>query len=58
MNCEYVRRRTWSVVVYVKEGVRETKDNFSHGSQQPGRDLNHLPPEYKSRALPLHQPAR
>jgi len=27
------------------------------GSRQPGRDWSHVPMDYKSRALPLHQVA-
>lgn len=32
-----------------------TTENLSQGTRCPGRDLNRVPPEYKSGALPLLQ---
>jgi hypothetical protein len=35
------------------EGVRRTMDNIGKNSRRPDRDFNLVPPEYKSKALPL-----
>jgi hypothetical protein len=36
----------------------KTTNNLSQNGQEHCRDLNTVPPEYKSRALPLHQPSK
>jgi hypothetical protein len=40
------------------EKLRNTTRNLSQDSLCPVQDLNQAPFEYKSRALPLNQPAR
>jgi hypothetical protein len=39
------------------EGLRKFTRNLSYDSQCPKQNSNRTPPEYKSKALPLHNPA-
>jgi hypothetical protein len=43
---------------FCPEGLMKTTINLSQGSQCSARDSNRAPPEYKSRELPLDEPAR
>jgi hypothetical protein len=45
-------------VIYVLEGLRKTMTDSGQDSPCSGRDSNRAPPEYKSKALRLHQPVR
>lgn len=62
MNWEVFRKkRPWSTegtIPVFWEGLRRTTKVFSLDIRCPGRDSNRAPPEYESRRLPLHQPAR
>jgi hypothetical protein len=40
------------------EGLKKTSVTLAKGSPGPDREWNWAPPEYKSRALPLHQLVR
>jgi hypothetical protein len=40
------------------QGGTEENHKESHGSRYVDRDSNRATPEYKSRSLPLHQPAQ